>query len=149
MVLRYKAYGSKGFAAFLLAAGFLTTGVIYGFLYLTGNPLSMEQFIVTSAILLSVIAFFVWIWFGTWYEIRKQRLVIRSGPVTLSVPIERITEIHPRQKSTAGLLKFALSRNSIMIVYKPSRTVHIASVNDEDLVGRLREINPGIEVKEQ
>ena len=83
--------------------------------------------------------FFLWCWFGTSYLISEDTLVVKQGPFSRSITIDKIETI---KRNTMPLLSStALSLESYIIQYKPYQTFIIAPENIEDFVRKLQEKN--------
>jgi ATP/ADP translocase len=90
-------------------------------------PLAMQliyfQWIVV-AVMLPVVGFLSWIWFGTCYRIDDQQLVVRSGPFVYRVPLESISSVKPTRNPFSSP---ALSLDRLAVRYnRYSELLHLS-----------------------
>ena len=65
-----------------------------------------------------VIVLLLWIWFGTYYQLSKDKLVAASGPFVWNIKIRDIDFIRLNQNTFGGMYKATLSMNGMEIRYK-------------------------------
>ena len=71
-----------------------------------------EEKLLSLAVGIPALIFMVWIYFGTYYELRETYLFCRSGPFTEKIPYERIRSL---RLCTSILASMALSVQRIEI----------------------------------
>jgi len=95
-----------------------------------------------------VIVLLLWIWFGTYYQLSKDKLVAASGPFVWNIKIRDIDFIRLNQNTFGGMYKATLSMNGMEIRYNKRRSLFISPIQQEIFIQRLRELNTKIEIKE-
>jgi hypothetical protein len=96
-----------------------------------------------------VIFLLLWIWFGTYYQLSKDKLVAASGPFVWNIKIIDIDFIRLNQKTFGGMYKATLSMKGIEIRYNKDRSLFISPIQQEIFIERLKELNTKIEIKEK
>jgi hypothetical protein len=96
-----------------------------------------------------VIFLLLWIWFGTYYQLSKDKLVASAGPFVWNIKISDIDFIRLNQKTFGGMYKATLSINGIEIRYNNHRSLFISPMQQEIFIERLKELNAKIEIKER
>jgi len=96
-----------------------------------------------------VIILLLWIWFGTYYQLSKDKLVAASGPFIWNIKISDIDFIRLNQNTFGGMYKASLSMKGMEIRYNKRRSLHISPVQQEIFIKRLKELNTKIEIKEK
>ena len=91
----------------------------------------------------------VWIWFGTYYQLSKDRLVAASGPFVWNIKISDIDFIRLNQKTFGGMDKATLSMNGIEIRYNKHRSLFISPLQQEIFIKRLKELSSKIVIIEK
>ncbi len=120
--------------------------LIWGLMLLGAIPALLKpgkgQFIIMIAVLL----FVGWIWFGTGYEISDEEVKIRCGPFRQTIPLREIKEI---KKTRSALSSPACSLDRLEIKYGMSKRVMISPADKEGFVQLLREKAPQIKLDEE
>jgi uncharacterized membrane protein YdbT with pleckstrin-like domain len=114
----------------------ITLSVIYISLFMVPG----EEIFAGLAVALSVTAFLLWIYFGTYYELRDEYLYCRSGPFFEKIPYDRIKSIRPCRNMLSSM---ALSLNRLEIRQHGrgyiTGTTLISPVNPEEFMKLLKE----------
>lgn len=100
-----------------------------------------------NAVLLLVVALFLWIWVDTGYSIREGRLFYRSGPFRGSIVISNIRELINNKTLWSGL-KPALATKGVIIRYNRYDEIYISPANRQEFIRALLAINERIRVIE-
>jgi hypothetical protein len=96
-------------------------------------------------IMVAVILFIGWIWFGTGYEILENELKIRCGPFRQRIPIREIKEI---KRTRSPLSSPACSLDRMEIKYGKSKRVMISPADKENFIRMIMERSPSIHLDE-
>lgn len=92
----------------------------------------------------STAGFLAWIWCATYYVLRERDLLIRSGPVTQSIPLEKITRVKPLR---SWLASTATSVRRIEIHYGTYDYVHISPLDEEAFLRELQKRCPHVRME--
>ncbi|XUX01345.1 MAG: PH domain-containing protein [Dehalogenimonas sp.] len=87
---------------------------------------------------LAAIGFMLWIWYGTYYEIKETYLLVRMGPFFERIPYERITSARPFKSMISSM---ALSSEMIELRHGKnyiSGTTYISPVNRDQFLAELK-----------
>lgn len=95
-------------------------------------------------VMLLTLLFFAWIWFGTYYVITEEILIVRTGPFKWSIKIKEIRTI---KKTRNPLSSAALSLDRIEIKYSKYGYTLISPIEVEAFTKELKKINPNIQVE--
>jgi hypothetical protein len=96
-----------------------------------------------------VIFLLLWIWFGTYYQLSKGKLIATSGPFIWNIKISDIDFIRLNQNTFGGMNRATLSMNGIEIRYNKHRSLFISPMPQEIFIMELKELNTKIEIKER
>jgi len=88
-----------------------------------------------------------WSIFQTYYKIKDDKLIYRSGFIQGEIDIGRIKEIIKGKTRWVGV-KAALATGGIIVKYNRFDDVYIAPKNQEELIGDLLKLNGDIVVTE-
>ena len=138
----------SGLIKFLILSTILLMLVFISYLCFIIRMLNAET-IITGIISGLVIILLLWIWFGTYYQLSKDKLVAASGPFVWNIKISDIDFIRLNQNTFGGMYKASLSMKGMEIRYKKRRSLYISPVQQETLIKRLKELNTKIEIKEK
>jgi len=120
--------------------------LIWGLVLLAGVPALLKpgkgQFIIMIAVLL----FVGWVWFGTGYEILDDELRIRCGPFRQKIPLREIKEI---KKTRSPLSAPACSLDRMEIEYGKSKRVMISPADKESFIKVIIEKSPYIRLDQE
>lgn len=96
-----------------------------------------------------LLLFVIWLllssWYKTFYKLTQTHLICRSGIFYASIEIARIKKIYIDKYLWVGF-KPGLAWNGITIKYRLSSEIYISPENQDDLIARLLELNPKIEI---
>ncbi|MDA8595161.1 PH domain-containing protein [Flavobacteriaceae bacterium] len=81
----------------------------------------------------------------TYYEIKQNLLVARSGPIKISVKIAEIKSIKSPTTAWVGM-RLAKSRNGMKVRYKSYSEIYISPEKEGEFISQLQKINPEIEL---
>ena len=137
----------SGLIKFLIISTILILLGLISYLCFIVRMLNIETII--AGILSGLVIFLlIWIWFGTYYQVSKDKLVAASGPFVWYIKISDIDFIRLNQKTFGGMYKATLSMNGMEIRYNKHRSLFISPMQQEKFVNRLKELNTMIEIKE-
>ncbi len=97
-------------------------------------------------IALIVTLFFLWIWFGTSYQVNDELFYYQSGPFRKKIPINKIIKINRKVRSWSGM-RPALTFEYLKIRYNKYDDVYdvfIAPEDEEKFIEDIIKINPDI-----
>jgi len=134
MFKKYMPEKSIGFGILLFACP-----LICWFIFL------LHLHIVLLFIALIVTLLFLWIWFGTFYQVNDEYFMYQSGPFRKKIPINRIVRINRNVRSWVGM-RPALLFEYLQIRYNKYDDVFIAPKNEEGFIADLITLNPEITV---
>jgi hypothetical protein len=138
----------SGLIKFLIVSTILILLCLISYLCFILRMLNVET-IVSGIISGLVIFLLLWIWFGTYYQLSKDKLVATSGPFIWNIKISDIDFIRLNQKTFGGMYKATLSINGMEIRYNKHRSLFISPMQQEIFIKRLKELNTKIEIKEK
>lgn len=101
----------------------------------------ISLFLIASTVTL----LFLWIWFGTTYQIRDGFFYCRSGPLRKKIPIDKIAKIDRKVRSWAGY-RPALTFRYLRIEYNQYDELFVGLENEQGFIEDIMKINPQIEV---
>lgn len=106
--------------------------------------------IVSTSISVLMICFMVWLWFGTGYKIKGERIKITSGPFRSRINISDIKKIG-RSKASFATISYlsgpALATDRLVVMYgEKSDVITISPKNEKEFVKTLIDINSAIQV---
>jgi membrane protein YdbS with pleckstrin-like domain len=119
--------------------------LIWGILFLATIPAIVQKATPALAIMIVVILFAGWIWFGTGYEILDDELRIRCGPFRQRIPLQEIREI---KRTRSPLSSPACSLDRIEIKYGKSKRVMISPADKENFIKTIIQKSPQIQLDE-
>jgi hypothetical protein len=120
--------------------------LIWGLMLLGAVPALLKPGKGQFIIMIAVILFIGWIWFGTGYEILENELKISCGPFRQRIPLQEIKEI---KRTRSPLSAPACSLDRIEIKYGKSKRVMISPANKEGFIKLLIEKSPQINLDEE
>jgi len=115
--------------------------LIWGLVLLGAVPALLKPGKGQFMIMIAVILFVGWIWFGTGYEISDGELKIRCGPFRQTIPLQEISEI---KKTRSPLSSPACSLDRMEIKYGKSKRVMISPADKENFIKTIVERSPHI-----
>lgn len=96
-------------------------------------------------IILCVVAFLLWLHFGTKYEITQTVLKYRSGPIYGEIPIEKIKEIIKNKTLWVGL-KPATATRGLIVKYNKFDEIYISPNSNDSFVNYITTLNKDIKI---
>ena len=98
-------------------------------------------------LLAAIIAWFIWMWFDTYYIIRDGELFYKNSFINGSVPISAMHEIIIHNKGLHSCsLKPALALKGLIIKYNRYDDMFVSPENEEQFIAELQAINPDIKI---
>jgi len=119
--------------------------LIWGLVLLAAVPALLKPEKGQFIIMIAVILFIGWIWFGTGYEILDDELKVRCGPFRQRIPLQEIREI---KRTRSPLSSPACSLDRMEIKYGKSRRVMISPADQEGFIKMLTGKSPQIHLDE-
>jgi len=119
--------------------------LIWGLVLLAAVPALLKPGKGQFIIMIAVILFVGWIWFGTGYEISDDELKIRCGPFRQRIPLQEIKEI---KKTRSPLSSPACSLDRMEIKYGKSKRLMISPADKEGFIKMLTGRVPQIHLDE-
>ncbi len=99
-------------------------------------------------LILAVVGFLFWLYFGTSYELSKENgLIYRSGPLNGKISVERITEIVKGKTLWVGF-RPATSRKGLIVKYDKYNEIYISPKTNEAFIEKILELNGQIKITE-
>ena len=137
----YKA-NRKGFINYLLIGSVILPIVVF---FLDKNTFTEKPYILLP--LLSPLILIFWIYYDTFYKIKKNELIYRSGFLRGKIEILTIKEILKGKTMWSGI-KPALARNGLIIKFNKYDEIYIAPENNNELISDLLKLNSKIKITE-
>jgi hypothetical protein len=119
--------------------------LIWGLTLLGAVPALLKPGKGQLLIMVAVILFIGWIWFGTGYEISETELKIRCGPFRQRIPLQGIEEI---KRTRSPLSSPACSLDRIEIKHGKSKRVMISPADKENFIKTIIQKSPQIQLDE-
>jgi hypothetical protein len=119
--------------------------LIWGLTLLGAVPALLKPGKGQLLIMVAVILFIGWIWFGTGYEISETELKIRCGPFRQRIPLQEIEEI---KRTRSPLSSPACSLDRIEIKHGKSKRVMISPADKENFIKTIIQKSPQIQLDE-
>lgn len=99
-------------------------------------------------LILIVVGFLFWLYFGTSYELTKENgLSYRSGPFHGTIGVDRITEIIKGKTLWVGF-RPATARKGLIVKYDRFNEIYISPKTNESFIEKLLELNETIRITE-
>lgn len=109
---------------------------------------SIEPFIVIFGINLIITIFLLWTYKSTFYILKNDVLVWKSGPFKGTIEIKNINKIeHHKGIIVPTIWKPALSHIGLIITYNKYDDIYISPEKSEEFIAKLLETNPNITFK--
>lgn len=106
-------------------------------------PVFISDLLIIQVLMLVAILFVGWIWFGTFYTVHEDVVVVRCGPFRERIKISEIKSISPAKTVLASS---ALSMDRLELKHGKWGVTIISPENKEGLIQALLEKNPNIVV---
>jgi hypothetical protein len=94
---------------------------------------------------LLIIAFLLWIFYGTYYLLDNTHLSYFCGPIKGKIEISTIKEITPNKTMWVGL-KPATGRKGLIIKYDKYDEIYISPINNDIFIAEILKLNPAIKI---
>jgi hypothetical protein len=120
--------------------------LIWGLMLLGAVPALLKPGKGQFIIMIAVILFIGWIWFGTGYGISDVELKIRCGPFRQTIPLQEIKEV---KRTRSPLSSPACSLDRMEIKYGKSKRVMISPADKENFIKTIIEKSPSIQLDEE
>lgn len=120
-------------AVVLLGAAFLP-GLVIGVAFLLGAIGSTEALVIAGALCVPSLLI-LWIFFGTFYFVGDDQLVVRSGPVRVNVPFDSIRSIGLTRSVAAAP---ALSAERVVIVFGDYKRLLLSPDNRQAFIDAIK-----------
>ena len=140
--MKFKSRSDIFFQVILYSACLLVLFTLYQ--QLTINKIDGNSFIAV-VVLLSVVAFILWLLHGTNYELNEKHLIHKAAFIKGKIPIEDINEVIIGKTMWVGY-KPATARKGIIVVYNKSTRIYISPDSNESFVKKIKELNPEIKI---
>jgi hypothetical protein len=120
--------------------------LIWGLTLLAAIPALLKPGKGQLIIMIAVILFIGWIWFGTGYEISEDVLKISCGPFRQRILLQEIREI---KRTRSPLSSPACSLDRMEIKYGKSKRVMISPADKENFIKTIIKKSPSIQLDEE
>lgn len=99
---------------------------------------------VIAIIFVPIVGFVAWLWTGTGYTVTEEDLKIKSGPIRLTIPLEKITSLeHTRNPISSP----ALSLDRLEIKYAEGKYAIISPLDKEGFINLVVKKCPKVTIK--
>ena len=98
-------------------------------------------------LILVVTGMFLWIYFGTSYELSQYGFIYRFGPMNGKISINRIKEIVKGKTLWMGF-RPATARKGLIIKYDLYNEIYISPKTNESFIEKILELNGNIKITE-
>ncbi len=96
-------------------------------------------------LLMLVVIFLFWLYFGTSYKLSEEGLIYRSGPFHGKISLHRIREIVVGQTLWVGF-RPATSNKGLIIKYNKYDEIYISPNTNEAFIKKILELNDEIKI---
>lgn len=128
------------FTSLLLGVIVLFVGLIFLLICQGKDWFWASLWLITLSILL------LWIYFDTSYQLTKEHLIYRNGPIRGKINIADIKEVEANKTLYVGI-KPALARKGLIIKYNKYDEIYISPKTNESFIKKLLELNGEVKVK--
>ncbi len=109
---------------------------------------SIESFIIIFGINLIITIFLLWTYKSTFYILKNDALIWKSGPFKGTIEIKNINKIeHHKGIIVPTIWKPALSHIGLIVTYNKYDDIYISPEKSEEFIAQLLETNPNITIK--
>lgn len=140
----FKSRKDLNFKLTILGLIGLFIGIIFIGFFRQDSPFKSFDWI--NIILILVIGLFIWIYFGTTYQITPTELKYRSGPIHGKIEIQEIREIIVGKTMWSGLKPATATKGLIIKYGKFYDEIYISPVSNSTFVNKILELNSKIRV---
>ena len=99
-----------------------------------------NEFIYIFVIHTLILIFLFWIYFGTNYELTKEKFIYKCGPIKRAIDINRINKIIKDKTLWVGV-KVATSRKGLIVKYDKHKEIYISPRTNKSFIDKILEIN--------
>ncbi|RNL88526.1 hypothetical protein ED312_08750 [Sinomicrobium pectinilyticum] len=142
--MKFKSKKDKLFHFLILGSNAFLVGITV-FVLITGEAEKHEYW--ELVLILGVVGLLFWMYFGTNYELSKDGLMYRCGPLKGKIGIDRIREIVKGKTLWVGF-KPATSRNGLIVKYDKYNKIYISPETNESFIEKILELNSDIKITE-
>lgn len=118
--------------------------IILGFMLFNSQVVATQLFSIT--IISLVVLLLLWIFFDTKYELLKNRLKYKSGPIRGEIEIDKIKKIIKGKTLWIGL-KPATAKNGLIIKYNKYDEIYISPKTNDVFIAEILKLNSEIEIE--
>ncbi|MFK8037058.1 MAG: PH domain-containing protein [Crocinitomicaceae bacterium] len=140
--MRFASRRDNFFRVIMFSAIFICIAPLY-FAYLQRG--FSVTFLMAMLVIVAVTGFLLWMWHGTFYEIKDENLFYQSGPIRGNLPLANITSIKINTTSFIGL-KLGLARNGLQIKSDTNINLYITPVNPKVFLDSVLAVNRNIKI---
>ena len=115
-------------------------------LNLMGGSLQTEDYLAIFIVLILVL-FLLWIFFGTNYELNEDGFIYRCGPINGKISLQRINKIVKGKTSWVGF-RPATARHGLIIKFDEYREIYISPETNDSFIAKILELKADIEISE-
>lgn len=108
-------------------------------------PASRPEGAIATIVCLLTAAFLLWLWFGTYYQVKGDKLIYRSGPFRGSIDVHQIHTL-VRDKTLWVGMKPALALRGIIVRYNQYDEIYISPKEKDAFIRELLDINHEIRI---
>lgn len=101
----------------------------------------------TLPLVLGVVVFLFWMYFGTNYELSPNELIYRCGPMKGKIGYERIREIVKGRTLWVGF-RPATARKGLIIKYDRYNEIYISPKTNEIFIDKILELKSDVNITE-
>ena len=105
-----------------------------------------NEFIYIFVIHTLILIFLFWIYFGTNYELTKEKFIYKCGPIKRAIDINRINKIIKDKTLWVGV-KVATSRKGLIVKYDKHKEIYISPRTNKSFIDKILEINNKIKIE--
>lgn len=100
-----------------------------------------------SIFIIGVVAFWLWTFWGTEYELTESEFIFKSGPFIRKIQISRIKEIITARTLWIGNWP-ATARKGLIIKFDNYNLINISPESDKKFISKILELNNKIKITE-
>lgn len=142
--MKFKSKKGALFSTVMLGSCALILGLtVIGLLKGEMNPGEYWTLPIVAGVCLALL----WFYFGTYYELGKDGLVYRWGPIHRKISLDRITEIVKGKTLYIGF-RPATSRKGLIVKYDTYNEIYISPQTNETFIQKVLELKSDIKISE-
>lgn len=120
--------------------------VVVGIFPLLFEEVGLWEGVAVMVICLASAGLTAWFWTATYYILRKSELMIRLGPIKMTIPYADIIRITPTRSLLASM---ATSSRRLEIKYGKFKYVHISPLDQDKFLRELKRRRPDINIEDK